>query len=130
MSTYKQNKFPYHLANVESNDLLYGGDEKYLNELQTIIDKLVEQILEDLAKFSENEDVNAKRIQSKLALDFFYYLLTFSELNGKSATLAVNLFSIAKKECAKNSIDSALLFLQKMDVPLANQLLKKLLEIK
>jgi len=63
MSTYKQNKFPYHLANVESNDLLYGGDEKYLNELQTIIDKLVEQILEDLAKFSENEDVNAKRIQ-------------------------------------------------------------------
>jgi len=96
-SVYYQPKFPYHYPGVDTNDILYGGDPDYQKEVQALINKIVEDLLEDLAKLTEDKDESAHKNQSKIALDLFNYLLSFSELNAKSATLAVNLYSLAKK---------------------------------
>merc|ERR1712216_912602 len=41
-------KLPYHIAKMESNDVLYAKDDEYCQDLQALIDKLVEAILGEL----------------------------------------------------------------------------------
>lgn len=55
--TYAQVKFPYHIDKVESNDTLYGGEATYLEELQAFIDKLIEEVLTQLALIGEKNDI-------------------------------------------------------------------------
>jgi hypothetical protein len=59
-SAYGQPKFPYHYNNVEANDTLYGGDVDYQNELQALIGKVLEELLEDLAKLKEDSDESVR----------------------------------------------------------------------
>ncbi|HEY9818572.1 MAG TPA: hypothetical protein V6D20_22600, partial [Candidatus Obscuribacterales bacterium] len=98
-------KLPYHIAKLESNDLFYLGDEDYKEELQAIINKLVEEVLEELSKLKEMGagSQQVANLQCRVALDFFNHTTAHSELNSKSAKLAVNLFQMSKK-----SSDSAI----------------------
>jgi len=119
LASYQQTRLPYHIKGVDSNDVLYGGDPDYLAELQAIISKILEEILQSLT------DMPGKS-QSKLALDLFNYTLAFAELNAKSATLAVNLFSLAKKEGEAAYLNQSLSYLKGKESNLARELLKKL----
>lgn len=59
-STLGQSRLPYHIAGVESNDSLYGGDGDYLQDIQDLINKLLETVLEEIAKYSKTpETTNA-----------------------------------------------------------------------
>jgi hypothetical protein len=54
---------------VDSNDVLYDGDAAYTSELQAIINKVVDEILEELAKMSQaatESDANPDAVRASL----------------------------------------------------------------
>jgi hypothetical protein len=87
LSSYWAPKLPYHIAKMESNDVLYAKDEEYLSNLQGLIDKLVEQILTELTAIKS----------CSLALDMLNRLFAEAAINPGSASLAIELCSTAKK---------------------------------
>jgi hypothetical protein len=81
-SALKQNKFPYHVPKVDSNDVLYSGDSDYEEELQSIVNKLIEEILDDLSKLKEMGSGSSQVKKKKLIgltnhLNFFFFLLYY-----------------------------------------------------
>jgi hypothetical protein len=117
---------------------LYAGDKDYLNELQALINKVLEDILEQLTKLKEDPEEavsvkyilvlmnKAQKAQAKLSLDLFNAVLCFAEINGKSATLAVNLYALAKKNVDPAYLNNSLNYLKSKDSPLVKELVKKL----
>jgi hypothetical protein len=69
--TYAQAKFPYHIDKVESNDSLYGGEASYMQELLVFIDKLVEEILSQLAMIGEKGDITVRAVFSFVCSVYF-----------------------------------------------------------
>ncbi len=91
-----QDTLPLHIAGVESNDVLYGGDEMYRTDLFAMMDEIIGHSLEQLAALkTANVD-----LQSVLSAELFDLTVTLSELNQKSAPLAVNLLNLAKSASA------------------------------
>lgn len=88
-----QDELPVHLPGLESNDVLYGGDDMYRNELHTLLDECVAHLLEQLAALK----AAGAEMQSLLTSEFFDVTVSLAELNSKSANLAVNLLSLAKQ---------------------------------
>jgi len=118
-----QQKFPFHLANVESNDTLYANDPEYIDELQTIINKLLEMIQEEITLFKG--DPQTQKLKSKLSLDLLNTTLAFAELNARSATLIVQLYTLCK-EAEPYYIKNSINYLRSKEGNLANELYKKI----
>ncbi|XP_063286402.1 VPS35 endosomal protein-sorting factor-like [Pelobates fuscus] len=90
-----QESYLYHVDKVDSNDNLYGGDSKFLTEINKLCDTLIGQILEHLKALGKEKTL--KR-QSFLALQFFNSILAHGDLrNNKLNQLAVNLWNLAQK---------------------------------
>ncbi|XP_077131170.1 VPS35 endosomal protein-sorting factor-like isoform X1 [Ranitomeya variabilis] len=90
-----QESYLYHIDKVDSNDNLYGGDTKFLTEINKLCDTLIGQILEHLKALGKEKTL--KR-QSSLALLFFSSILAHGDLrNNKLNQLAVNLWNLAQK---------------------------------
>jgi len=92
-----QHSLPYHVPKVESNDVLYVGDDAYTSELLAIIDELIKLVLKHLESLSADQSPQAQKRQAAVALYLFDHTVRFSQLNAKSATLAANLYQLAKK---------------------------------
>lgn len=95
--TYYQRTFPYHIARVESNDELYGGEAAYIKQLMPFLDTLIAEILAQLTKIGERGDLLAKKQQGTLALDLVNLLISSVTMNAASATLVVKLVGLAQK---------------------------------
>jgi len=94
LSTQIQTSLPYHIPKVESNDTLYGNDEKFIEEIHNRLTKICEQIIQFL---KDTANTNPKR-QSSLALDFFNRLISHADLNQpKCLKFAVNLWNLSQK---------------------------------
>jgi len=104
--TYAQRSFPYHIARVESNDDLYGGEPAYSRALAPFLDTLVSELLQQLSKIGERGDLLAKKQQGTLALDLANVLVSSFSMNAASATLVVRLVQLAQKS---NAVDVAYL---------------------
>lgn len=95
-----QDTLPLHIAGVESNDVLYGGDELYRKDLFEMIDEIVSHSLEQLAAL---KTANAD-LQSVFTAELFDLTATLADLGEWNAQkgptphqqLAVNLFTLAK----------------------------------
>jgi len=96
-ASYYQTSLPYHIDKLDSNDVLYASDSDFQEELMQSTNKLVEEILEDVTAIKDDPDVIIQKKIARVALDLFNVTLGFAELNAKSATLLVNLFTTAKK---------------------------------
>ncbi|XP_075035837.1 VPS35 endosomal protein-sorting factor-like [Mixophyes fleayi] len=95
LAALSQESYLYHVDKVDSNDNLYGGDSKFLAEINKLCDTLIGQILEHLKALGKEKTL--KR-QSSLALLFFNSILTHGDLrNNKLNQLAVNLWNLAQK---------------------------------
>mmetsp|Transcript_29295 Transcript_29295/g.41243 ORF Transcript_29295/g.41243 Transcript_29295/m.41243 type:complete len:982 (+) Transcript_29295:64-3009(+) len=129
LSAYSQPKFPYHIQSVDSNDKLYSGDPDYAGELQAIINKILDDVLQEISTLTPESGENVGALQSKLTLDVFNHLVSFSQLNPKSATLAVNLWAVVKKNMdMKNPyLVQSLNYVKSKEGPLAAELYKKLM---
>ena len=125
-SAYYQTSLPYHVNGIDSNDTLYAGDKDYLNELQALINKVLEDVLEALTKLKEEKEESLQKAQAKLSFDLFNAVISLAELNGKSATLAVNLYALAKGNVDAGYLNSSVNYLKSKDSPLVKELVKKL----
>ncbi|XP_066291616.1 VPS35 endosomal protein-sorting factor-like isoform X2 [Branchiostoma lanceolatum] len=95
LSAMSQESYLYHVNKVDSNDRLYGGDPKFLNEVQQIANTLITEVLEHLKHLQQQE---ALRRQSALALEFFTKMVVHGDVgSGKMGSLAVNLWNLAQK---------------------------------
>ncbi|XP_069838075.1 VPS35 endosomal protein-sorting factor-like isoform X2 [Dendropsophus ebraccatus] len=95
LAALSQESYLYHIDKVDSNDNLYGGDTKFLAEINKLCDTLIGQILEHLKALGKEKTL--KR-QSALSLLFFNSILAHGDLrNNKLNQLAVNLWNLAQK---------------------------------
>uniref|UniRef100_A0A7M4FVA8 VPS35 endosomal protein-sorting factor-like n=1 Tax=Crocodylus porosus TaxID=8502 RepID=A0A7M4FVA8_CROPO len=95
LSAMTQETYIYHVDKVDSNDTLYGGDSKFLAEINKVCETVITQILDHLKTLGKDE---ALKRQSQLALYFFNTILAHGDLrNNKLNQLSVNLWNLAQK---------------------------------
>lgn len=88
-----QETYPIHLQNVVSNDKLYGGDPKFIGEINEISTEIVETLLEILQNLSDKP-----KLTSNVALEFFERIALKADLtDDKVFQLAVNLWNLSLK---------------------------------
>lgn len=97
LCTYSQRTFPYHIAHVESNDVLYVGSQAYLQELNENIVGCIEEILKQINAMGERTETSAKLMQSKMILDLINQILSRMLLNADVSNFVVKLFELALK---------------------------------
>lgn len=80
---------------VDSNDKLYGSDQKFISEVNKICSKMVEEILSHL-KYLGSIDQFEK--QAALALELFNCFVIRADLrNPLLAHMAVNLWNLSQR---------------------------------
>ncbi|XP_063705587.1 VPS35 endosomal protein sorting factor-like isoform X2 [Culicoides brevitarsis] len=98
LSIMSQETYPFHVANVISNDKLYGQDQKYLNEINKICTNVTSQILLSLKALA---DAGNFRVQANFALQLFEKIVLYSDIaDDRAFQLAVNLWNLAVKQRA------------------------------
>ncbi|XP_076160323.1 VPS35 endosomal protein-sorting factor-like isoform X2 [Ptiloglossa arizonensis] len=95
LSAVTQENYPYHVDKVDSNDKLYGSDQKFISEVNKICSKMVEEILSHL-KYLGSIDQFEK--QAALALELFNCFVIRADLrNPLLAHMAVNLWNLSQR---------------------------------
>ncbi|XP_047233035.1 VPS35 endosomal protein-sorting factor-like isoform X2 [Girardinichthys multiradiatus] len=90
-----QETYLYSIPKVDSNETLYGGDPKFLSEINKLCETLIGQILDHLKVLTRDESV---RRQSALAFSLFGVLLAHGDLrNNKLSQLSINLWNLSHK---------------------------------
>uniref|UniRef100_G3NMI0 VPS35 endosomal protein-sorting factor-like n=1 Tax=Gasterosteus aculeatus aculeatus TaxID=481459 RepID=G3NMI0_GASAC len=80
---------------MDSNETLYGGDPKFLSEINKLCETLIGQILDNLKALSRDEST---RRQGALAFSLLGVLLAHGDLrNQKLSQLVVNLWNLSHK---------------------------------
>ncbi|XP_077482036.1 VPS35 endosomal protein-sorting factor-like isoform X2 [Stigmatopora argus] len=95
LAAMSQETYLYAIPQVDSNETLYGGDPKFLSEIDKLCETLIGQILDHLKALGREEST---RRQSALAFSLFCVLLAHGDLrNNKLSQLAVNLWNLSHK---------------------------------
>ncbi|XP_054284650.1 VPS35 endosomal protein-sorting factor-like [Macrosteles quadrilineatus] len=95
LSIAAQETYPYHVKKVDSNDVLYGSDPKFIAEINKMCSLIVEEVLNQLKVLGAAESYQNQAI---LALDLFMAVMVRGDLSSQGlATLAVNLWNLANK---------------------------------
>ncbi|XP_065898372.1 VPS35 endosomal protein-sorting factor-like [Dysidea avara] len=96
LSAYGQEKYLYGIANVDSNDSLYGSDKKFIAEISKIADTIINLLLEHLKQLSTTEE--DLKNQSKIAFGMFSRLISHADITeGNTLSLAMNLWTLSNK---------------------------------
>uniref|UniRef100_A0A673M203 VPS35 endosomal protein-sorting factor-like n=1 Tax=Sinocyclocheilus rhinocerous TaxID=307959 RepID=A0A673M203_9TELE len=95
LAAMSQESYLYTIPKVDSNETLYGGDPKFIAEINKLCETLIAQVLDHLKGLGRDEGV---RRQSSLAFSLFGCLLAHGDLrNNKLNQLAVNLWNLSHK---------------------------------
>ncbi|XP_038125096.1 VPS35 endosomal protein-sorting factor-like isoform X2 [Cyprinodon tularosa] len=95
LAAMSQDTYLYSIAKVDSNETLYGGDPKFLSEINKLCETLIGQILDHLKGLSKDEST---RRQSALAFSLFGVLVAHGDLrNNKLSQLSINLWNLSHK---------------------------------
>jgi hypothetical protein len=97
LCTYSQRKFPYHIAHVESNDVLYVGSEAYLQELHENIVGCIEEILKQITAMAERTETSSKLCQARMILDLVNQIVSRMQLNADVSAFVIKLLELALK---------------------------------
>ncbi|MED6266012.1 VPS35 endosomal protein-sorting factor-like, partial [Characodon lateralis] len=102
-----QETYLYSIPKVDSNETLYGGDPKFLSEINKLCETLIGQILDHLKVLTRDEGFDKSspvalqqsvRRQSALAFSLFGVLLAHGDLrNNKLSQLSINLWNLSHK---------------------------------
>uniref|UniRef100_A0A8C3B030 VPS35 endosomal protein-sorting factor-like n=1 Tax=Cyclopterus lumpus TaxID=8103 RepID=A0A8C3B030_CYCLU len=93
LAAMSQETYLYSIPKVDSNETLYGGDPKFLSEINKLSETLIGQILDHLKALGRDEVR-----QQPLAFSLFGVLLAHGDLrNNKLSQLAVNLWNLSHK---------------------------------
>uniref|UniRef100_A0AAQ5YKY3 VPS35 endosomal protein-sorting factor-like n=1 Tax=Amphiprion ocellaris TaxID=80972 RepID=A0AAQ5YKY3_AMPOC len=95
LAAMSQETYLYSIPKVDSNETLYGGDPKFLSEINKLCETLIGQILDHLKALGRDE---SPRRQGALAFSLFGVLLAHGDLrNNKLSQLSVNLWNLSHK---------------------------------
>ncbi|XP_030629505.1 VPS35 endosomal protein-sorting factor-like [Chanos chanos] len=95
LAALSQESYLYTVPKVDSNETLYGGDPKFVAEINKLCETLIGQVLDHLKSLGRDEGL---RRQSSLAFSLFGCLLAHGDLrNNKLNQLAVNLWNLSHK---------------------------------
>ncbi|XP_031424755.1 VPS35 endosomal protein-sorting factor-like [Clupea harengus] len=95
LAAMSQESYLYTIPKVDSNETLYGGDPKFMAEINKLCDTLIGQVLDHLQALGNGEVL---RKQSTLAFSVFNALLAHGDLrNNKLNQLAVKLWNLSHK---------------------------------
>ncbi|XP_057321431.1 VPS35 endosomal protein-sorting factor-like [Microplitis mediator] len=95
LSTITLETYPYHVDKVDSNDRLYGSDEKFIGEVDKICTKVLDEILNHLKYLGASNQYDK---QSSLSMDLFGRLVMRADLKEPAlANLAVSLWNLSLK---------------------------------
>ncbi|XP_047464640.1 VPS35 endosomal protein-sorting factor-like isoform X2 [Mugil cephalus] len=99
LAAMSQETYFYSIPKVDSNETLYGGDPKFLSEINKLCETLIGQILDHLKVLGrEEQQQQSVRRQGALAFSMFGVLLAHGDLrNNKLNQLAVNLWNLSHK---------------------------------
>jgi len=89
LCTYAQETHPYSVPNVESNDVLYSGDDEYREELDTRIQQCMTYIETQLTEFES--DGSSQLNQARLILSLVNQLACHVELTDQVASYILKL---------------------------------------
>ncbi|KAJ8664206.1 hypothetical protein QAD02_024471 [Eretmocerus hayati] len=95
LSTMNRETYPYHIDKVDSNDKLYGSDQKFISE----VDKMCSKILEELLSHLKNLGVTGQlEKQSTLALELFIHMIIRADLTKPPLSqMAIKLWNLSQK---------------------------------
>ena len=113
LTTYAQKKFPYGMAQLESNDVLYCGAPGYAYELQQQISVVLEQVMAQLTAMGQGqggEPTTAGKLnQARMVILLVNQLVTRMDIAKDSGGFLKKLLDLAfKSKDAFNSKDRAL----------------------
>uniref|UniRef100_A0A3Q3KWI5 VPS35 endosomal protein-sorting factor-like n=1 Tax=Labrus bergylta TaxID=56723 RepID=A0A3Q3KWI5_9LABR len=95
LAAMSQEAYLYSIPKVDSNETLYGGDPKFLSEINKLCETLIGQILDHMKALGRDEST---RRQGALAFSLFGVLLAHGDLrNNKLSQLSVNLWNLGHK---------------------------------
>ncbi|CAL1604893.1 unnamed protein product [Knipowitschia caucasica] len=95
LAAMSQETYLYSIPKMDSNETLYGGDPKFLSEINKLCETLIGQVLDHLKALGREESA---RRQGALAFSLFGVLLAHGDLrNNKLSQLAVNLWNLSHK---------------------------------
>ncbi|XP_013882960.1 VPS35 endosomal protein-sorting factor-like isoform X2 [Austrofundulus limnaeus] len=95
LAAMSQETYLYSIPNMDSNETLYGGDPKFLSEINKLCETLIGQILDHLKTLTRDESV---RRQSALAFSLCAAVLAHGDLrNNKLSQLTINLWNLSHK---------------------------------
>nr|SVE92271.1 EOG090X02HV [Megafenestra aurita] len=96
LSAFVQSDYIYHVANVESNDRLYIGDDEFRSESTDYCSQLLTELLNDLNQLGNEQQY---RKQASLCLDLFSLLIESADLAAEPglSQLASQLYHLARK---------------------------------
>ncbi|KAI1301607.1 hypothetical protein HDE_02842 [Halotydeus destructor] len=77
LSAASQPSYPYHIANIDSNDTLYGGSETFLSVLKAFANQTLEHIIAHLTQLGEQQSY--KR-QSALVVECVAHILAYGDV--------------------------------------------------
>jgi len=94
LSTVVQESLPYHVAGVDSNDALYGGDPQFIADAESIGATLLREVGTQLRELGASSATLPR--QSSLAMELFVCILAHGDLsNDRVWKLAVSLWTMA-----------------------------------
>ncbi|XP_029053584.1 VPS35 endosomal protein-sorting factor-like [Osmia bicornis bicornis] len=95
LSTVTQENYPYHVDKVDSNDKLYGSDQKFISEVNKMCSKIVEEVLSHLKYLGSTDQVEK---QVALAIELFNCFVIRADLRDPLlAQMAVNLWNLSQR---------------------------------
>uniref|UniRef100_A0A3B3ZWE1 VPS35 endosomal protein-sorting factor-like n=1 Tax=Periophthalmus magnuspinnatus TaxID=409849 RepID=A0A3B3ZWE1_9GOBI len=95
LAAMSQETYLYSIPKMDSNETLYGGDPKFLSEINKLCETLIGQVLDHLKALGREETA---RRQGALAFSLFGVLVAHGDLrNNKLSQLAVNLWNLSHK---------------------------------
>lgn len=98
LSTAVQSNAPYQYANVDGNNVLYGGTVEYEQEIQEYINQLIGLIQEEVSILrKKHKETGMKTKKAKVCTDLFNRILISAKLNPGLATVCFNNWDLAKK---------------------------------
>uniref|UniRef100_A0A8C1KR93 VPS35 endosomal protein-sorting factor-like n=1 Tax=Cyprinus carpio TaxID=7962 RepID=A0A8C1KR93_CYPCA len=106
LAAMSQESYLYTIPKVDSNETLYGGDPKFIAEINKLCETLIGQVLDHLKGLGRDEVrycvcsfvFQGVRRQGSLAFSLFGCLLAHGDLrNNKLNQLAVNLWNLSHK---------------------------------
>jgi len=95
LNAYTQRALPYTISNVQSNDILFGGNVRYIAAVNDMITTVVESIMEQLGalgKLAKGNSTMEKRMR-ELVIEFINVLVATTEV-AEHVSLVQKLFKL------------------------------------